>query len=69
MSFYLLFTLAVAAHRPQVVEGPPHQDDEETPEESDHGGGEESPPHPLAIGVTWYITGVGDDHSHVPNRG
>ncbi len=68
-AFYLLFTLAVAAHRPQVVEGPPHQDDEQTPEESDHGGGEESPPHPLAFGVTGYITGVGDDHSHVPNRG
>ncbi len=67
---YLLFTLAVAAHHPQVLEGPPHQDDEQTPEESDHGGGEESPPHPLAVGVTGYITGVGDDHSsHVQNRG
>jgi len=28
---YLLFTLAVAAHRPQVLESPPQQDDEETP--------------------------------------
>lgn len=67
---YLLFTLAVAAHRPQVLESSPQQDDEETPEESDHGGGEESPPHPLAVhGVTGHVRGVGDDHIHLPNRG
>lgn len=46
---HLLLGVAVAAHGPQVPEGPPQQDDEEPPKESDHGGGEESPPHALAV--------------------
>lgn len=52
---YLLFGITVAAHGPQVFEGPPQEDDEETPEESHHGGCEESPPHPLTVAVTRHI--------------
>lgn len=46
---HLLFGVAVAAHGPQILEGPPQQDYEEPPKEGDHGGGEESPPHALAV--------------------
>lgn len=34
---YLAFDVAMAADRPQVIKGPPHEDDEETPEERHHG--------------------------------
>lgn len=62
---YLLFGITVAAHGPQVFEGPPQEDDEETPEESHHGGCEESPPHPLTVAVTRHIRWEGDNYIHL----
>lgn len=52
---YLVFYVAMAADRPQVLKGPPQEDDEETPEERHHGRGEESPPHALTIVITGYF--------------
>lgn len=58
---YLVFNVAVAAHSPQIFEGPPQEDDEETPEERHHGGGEECPPHALPIVVARHLGREGDD--------
>ena len=59
---YLGFDVAVAAHRVQILKGPPQQNYEETPEKRHHGGGEECPPHALSIIVAGDFGRERDDH-------